>query len=58
VRSRLYFHEDQHNDLILEGRKANYSAKLKPIKLEWRRGVFEPVEAPAPRDYSEHQPYG
>ena len=55
VRSRLYFHEDQHNDLILEGRKANYGPKLKPIKLEWRRGVFCPVEPPMPRDYSEPQ---
>jgi len=27
--------------------------KLKPIKLEWRRGVFVPVEPPMPRDYSE-----
>jgi hypothetical protein len=53
VRSRLYFHEDAHNDLILEGRKANYSAKPKPIKLEWRKGVFEPIEAPPPRDYTE-----
>lgn len=46
VRSRLYFHEDALGDLILEGRKANYGPKLKAIKLEWRRGVFEPVETP------------
>ncbi len=51
VRSRLYFHEDAHNDLQLEGMKANYSAKPKPIKLEWRRGVFVPVEAPAARNW-------
>ncbi len=51
VRSRLYFHEDAHNDLILEGRKANYGPKLKPIKLVWSRGVFEPVEAPPARNW-------
>lgn len=32
------------------------AAKAPPLKIEWRRGVFERVEPLAPRDYSE--PYG
>jgi RecA-family ATPase len=57
VRSRLYFHEDKDHRLQLEGVKANYGPKPKPIPLEWRRGVFEPIEAPPPRDYSEASGY-
>lgn len=57
VRSRLYVHKHQALGLVLEGMKANYSAKAPPLKIEWRRGVFERVEAPAARDYSEPGSY-
>jgi RecA-family ATPase len=53
VRSRLYFHEDKDHNLTLDGVKANYGPKPKPIPLIWRRGVFERVEPPPARDYSE-----
>ncbi len=57
VRSRLYVYKHQALGLVLEGMKANYSAKAAPLKIEWRRGVFEPVAPPAPRDYSEPGSY-
>jgi RecA-family ATPase len=53
VRSRLYVHKHQALGLVLESMKANYSGKTPPMKIEWRQGVFVPVEPPAPRDYSE-----
>lgn len=53
VRSRLYVHKHQALGLVIEGMKQNYAAKAPPLKIEWRRGVFERVEAPAARDYSE-----
>jgi RecA-family ATPase len=53
VRSRLYVHKHQALGLVVENMKRNYSGESKPIKLEWRKGVFERVEMPAPRDYSE-----
>lgn len=57
VRSRLYIHKHQALGLVVEGMKNNYGAKVAALKIEWRRGVFEPVEAPAPRDYSEPTDY-
>ena len=53
VRSRLYVHKHQALGLILENMKANYSQKAPPIKIEWQRGIFVPVDQPMPRDYSE-----
>ncbi len=53
VRSRLYVHKHQALGLVLEGMKANYAAKAPPLKIEWRRGVFERVETAPARDYSE-----
>lgn len=58
VRSRLYVHKHQALGLVMEDMKANYSAKAEPIKLEWRQGIFERVEPPLPRDYSEPSGYG
>ena len=57
VRARLYLHEHKALGLVLDGMKANYGPKLKPVPLRWERGVFERVEAPAPRDYSEPADY-
>ncbi len=53
VRSRLYVHKHQALGLVIEGMKANYSAKAPPLKIEWRRGVFERVEPVPARDYTE-----
>jgi RecA-family ATPase len=53
VRARLYVHKHQALGLVVEGMKQNYSAKAPPMKIEWQRGVFVPVEAPPARDYSE-----
>jgi RecA-family ATPase len=53
ARSRLYVHKHQALGLVLEGMKANYAAKAPPLKIEWRRGVFERVEPEPARDYSE-----
>ncbi len=53
VRSRLYVHKHQALGLVLEGMKNNYSQKAPPMKIEWRRGVFEPVEAPAARNWAD-----
>jgi RecA-family ATPase len=53
VRSRLYVHKHQALGLVLEGMKANYAKKAPPMKIEWRRGVFERIDEPVPRDYSE-----
>jgi len=53
VRSRLYVHKHQALGLVIEGMKSNYASKAPPLKIEWRRGVFKPVEAPPPPDYSE-----
>ncbi len=53
VRARLYLHEHKALGLVLDGMKANYGPKLKPVPLRWERGVFERVEATAARDYSE-----
>jgi RecA-family ATPase len=52
VRSRLYVHKHQALGLVLEQMKSNYAAKAPPMKIEWRQGIFEPVETPA-QDYSE-----
>jgi len=57
VRSRLYVHKHQALGLVLEGMKANYGAKAPPLKIEWRRGVFERVEPVPARDYSEPSGY-
>jgi RecA-family ATPase len=53
VRSRLYVHKHQALGLVVESMKSNYAAKAAPMKIEWRKGVFEPIEAPPPRDYTE-----
>ena len=53
VRSRLYMHESKNAGLALTGMASNYGRKLDAVPLRWERGVFERVEAPAPRDYSE-----
>lgn len=53
VRSRLYLHEHKARGLELLGMKSNYSRRLEPVPLVWRRGVFERIEAPPVRDYSE-----
>lgn len=53
VRARLYLHNSKERGLVLAGMKANYGRKLDPIPLRWSRGVFERIDAPAPRDYSE-----
>lgn len=53
VRSRLYVHQHPVYGLVLEGMKANYSKKAPPLKIEWQRGVFVPIDPPAARDYSE-----
>ncbi len=52
VRARLYLHEHKAQGLVLDGMKANYGPKLKPVPLRWSQGVFERVE-PQLRDYSE-----
>jgi RecA-family ATPase len=57
TRSRLYVHKHQALGLVVEGMKANYAAKAPPLKIEWRQGVFVPVEAAPPRDYSEPSGY-
>lgn len=53
VRARLYLHKHKTQGLILEGMKANYGPKPKPLPLEWRRGVFSVREAAIPRDHTE-----
>jgi RecA-family ATPase len=52
VRARLYLHEHKALGLVLDGMKANYGPKLKPVPLKWDHGVFERVE-PDLRNYSE-----
>lgn len=51
VRSRLYLREGK-DGLALQGMKANYSGKVKPLPLRWERGVFV-LAQPALRDYTE-----
>lgn len=53
VRARLYLHKDKFGNLNLQTMKSNYSAPDGKIPLRWSRGVFERIEATAPRDYSE-----
>ena len=53
VRSRLFVHKHQALGLVIEQMKSNYSGKAAPMKIEWRKGVFERVEPPTPRDYTE-----
>ena len=53
VRARLYLHQHKALGLVLEGMKANYSGKLKPVPLRWSQGVFERIEPEVVRDYSE-----
>jgi RecA-family ATPase len=53
VRARLYLHQHKALGLVLDGMKANYGPKLKPMPLRWERGVFERVMPEPARDYSE-----
>jgi len=53
TRGRLYIHRHQAHGLVIEGLKSNYAAKMEPVKLEWRRGVFERIEPPAPRNWTD-----
>ena len=53
VRARLYLHSHKTQGLILEGMKANYSEKPKPLPLVFKHGVFAVREPEKPRDYTE-----
>jgi RecA-family ATPase len=53
VRARLYLHQHKALGLVLDGMKSNYSRKLEPVPLRWAHGVFERIEAPPVRDWSE-----
>lgn len=53
VRSRLYLRDVKNVGLELRGMKQNYSRKMEPMPIEWRRGVFVRPDRPLPRDFSE-----
>ena len=57
VRARLYLHKHKALGLVLQGMKSNYGRNMDPLPLRWERGVFERVEQPAARDYSEPEGY-